>query len=420
MPSLAPIHALATVLLCGLMLAALSGCEQREQATRTEIEQGTSPPSAAEHAAASTSTGNRASGASRLLVDEPAATPAGMVWVAGGEFRMGTDAVPSPGASNPDRIKPDEYPEHPVALDGFWMKTTPVTNREFAQFVAATGYVTLAEREPTREELLRMGMHPDQITDEMFRPTSICFKENFDAANLVTGVQNWEYQVWEVREGANWRHPEGPDSSIDDRMDHPVVHVNFDDAQAYCAWAGVKLPTEAQFEYAARSGGKPVKYPWGDGLTTEGAEMCNYFQGEFPTKHLNRDGFETTSPVKSFAPNELGLYDMSGNVWEWCRDLYDATYYQRSARHNPTGPARSFDPAAAPEEANAVKRVQRGGSFMCNINNCTGYRCGARMRCEELSSSFHGGFRYVVEPEDRALFDERQSAITAEAVAASE
>lgn len=348
-----------------------------------------------------------------LIVEPPAETPDGLVWVPGGRFLMGTNFRPAPDRPNPDRIKPDESPAHEVELDGFWMKATPVTNREFAEFVAMTGFRTFAERIPTREELLHSGLDESQIDERLFRPTSICFNRHFDAQNLIVGPQNWEYQVWQIVEGADWRHPEGPDSSIDGREEHPVVHVNFYDAQAFCEWIGAQLPTEAQFEYAARSGGKPVKYPWGNDLAPGGEELCNYFQGTFPTQHINRDGFLVTSPVRSFPPNELGLYDMAGNVWEWCRDLYDAAYYSRSPRRNPPGPARSYDPAAPPEEARQTKRVQRGGSFMCNVNNCTGYRCTARMRGEELSSSFHCGFRYVVEPGRLEVYRQRQQAIAA-------
>lgn len=352
-------------------------------------------------------------GSAALIVAAPAPAPADTVWLPGGTFSMGTFFRPTPDGPNPDRIKPDEYPAHEVELDGFWMKTTPVTNREFAEFVAMTGFRTFAERIPTREELLESGLQESQLEEKLFRPTSICFNRNFDQDNLVVGPQNWEYQVWQIVEGADWRRPEGPGSSIEGRETHPVVHINWRDAQAYCEWAGAQLPTEAQFEYASRSGGKPVKYPWGGELTPGGREVCNYFQGSFPTHHENRDGYLVTSPVKAFPPNAAGLYDMAGNVWEWCRDLYDGTYYSRSPRRNPPGPDRSYDPAAPPEEATQVKRVQRGGSFMCNVNNCTGYRCSARMRGEELSSSFHTGFRYVIEPAGLEHYRERQAAIAA-------
>jgi sulfatase modifying factor 1 len=363
--------------------------------------------------AATSSTPSRQPDPVPLVIEAPESPPAGMVWVPGGKFEMGTDYFPLPGVANPDRIKQDEYPQHRVELDGFWMSASPVTNREFAEFVTMTGHVTLAERAPTTDELRRMGLANVPVTPDLLRPNSICFKQNIDADSLVFGEQNWEYQLWEVRPGATWRQPEGPGSSIDDRMDHPVVHVNYEDARAYCEWIGAALPTEAQFEYAARGGGRDVKYPWGNGLTAGDKELCNYFQGEFPLRHLNRDGYLTTSPVRSFPPNSLGLYDMAGNVWEWCRDLYDDRYYESSPRRNPTGPARSHDATAPPIERKVAKRVQRGGSFLCNVNNCTGYRCGARMRCDELSSSFHCGFRYVVEVADREAFESHQVEIAA-------
>ncbi len=387
------------LLAVGLWMAASAGCS-RESASE---------------AATGPTAGNAATESNKLpppIVDEPKATPAGMVWVPGGRFVMGTNDLPGPNDPNPDRIKPDEYPAHIVEVDGFWMDETPVTNRQFREFVEMTGHRTFAERTPTREELIRAGLDPSLINEELLRPTSICFNEKFDRENLIVGPQNWEYQVWTLVEGANWQHPEGPDSSIADREDHPVVHITWDDAVAYCNWAGKRLPTEAEFEYAARSGGRPIKYPWGNGLTgADNTEMCNYFQGTFPIDHQNRDGFQGTSPVKSFPPNDLGLFDMAGNVWEWCHDLYDGTYYQRSPVRNPRGPEQSYDPFASAMEQNQVKRVQRGGSFMCNTNNCTGYRCGARMRGEEMSSSFHTGFRCVVDTTMVEEFRLRQSAI---------
>lgn len=336
-----------------------------------------------------------------LIPAEP--TLPGMVWVPPGEFEMGSDYLPSPDDPNPDRIKPDEYPKHLVGLDGFWMDATPVTNRDFTEFVEMTGYVTFAEQVPTREDFAKSGVDPSLIPDEALKPGSMCFNDKFDRSSLVTEGVGWEYQVWAVIDGASWRHPNGPDSTIEDRMDHPVVHINWDDAVAYCQWAGKRLPTEAEFEYAARSGGKSIKYFWGNEREPDGKYMCNYWQGEFPTNRLNEDGFQTSSPVKAFAPNELGLYDMGGNVWEWCSDYYHHDYYGVSPRKNPQGPTESFDP----REPGLIKRVQRGGSFMCNTNSCTGYRTGARMAGEVMSSSFHNGFRGVV---DENMLDEYRKA----------
>lgn len=343
-----------------------------------------------------------------LIVEEPEATPDGMAWIPGGVFTMGTTEEVTP--ENPDRFKRDEYPAHEVALDGFWMDRTPVTNRQYAEFVEATGYVTFAEKKPTREDFAASGVDTSRIKEKDLVPGSICFNCAFNHDTLVTGVPNWEYQVWQIVEGADWRHPEGRESSIEDRMDHPVVHVNWDDAVAYCQWAGKRLPTEAEFEYAARGGREQQKYPWGNELLgPDDTYLCNFWQGTFPTERLNLDGFETSSPVASFPPNAYGLYDMAGNVWEWCSDYYHADYYSISPRRNPQGPDECFDP----QEPGIIKRAQRGGSFMCNTNNCTGYRCAARMRGEVTSSSFHNGFRCVVDPSMLDEFHAAQARIVA-------
>ena len=340
-----------------------------------------------------------------LIIEEPVETPEGMFRVAGGTFLMGTPDLPRPGEPNPDRIKLDETPAHEVELDGYWIDETEVTNKQFAEFVEMTGFVTFAEKVPTREELARSGLDMSQVPDEELYAGSMCFNPEFDRENLVVGPQNWEYQVWKIQRGADWRHPTGPDSSIEDRMDHPVVHVNWEDAVAFCQWAGKRLPTEAEWEYAARGG--PLhdgrKYPWGNERDPDGKYLANYWQGVFPTERLNLDGFESTSPVRSFPPNLLGLYDMSGNVWEWCQDYYHDDYYAVSPRRNPQGPNHSRDI----HEPDVIKRVQRGGSFMCNTNSCTGYRCAARMRGEFTSGSFHNGFRCALDP---SMIEEHQEA----------
>ncbi len=197
--------------------------------------------------------------------------------------------------------------------------------------------------------------------------------------------------------GANWKHPEGPESNIDDRRstDHPVVHVSWLDVEQYCRWAGKKLPTEAQWEYAARGGKRDLVYPWGNDRNPQGKWLNNIWQGEFPVTNTGADGFEKTSPVGSFPANGYGLFDMSGNVWEWCADFYQPDYYGSSPKANPPGPDHSFDP----RKPGIIKRVQRGGSFMCSEQYCVGYRVAARMKGEQDTGAFHTGFRCVVTPE---------------------
>ncbi|MCA8986815.1 MAG: formylglycine-generating enzyme family protein [Planctomycetaceae bacterium] len=320
-------------------------------------------------------------------------TPEGMVWIPGGTFQMGTRDFPQLGEPNIDKIKPDETPVHEVTVDGFWMDTTEVTNAEFARFVDATGYVTFAEITPKREDFI--GLVPDiaAIPEENLVAGALIFNEDFDRENFVTGVQNWEYQAWKYQKGADWRHPTGPESSIEGKMDHPVVNVVYKDCLAYCKWAGKRLPTEAEWEYACRGGAEQQRYYWGEELIVDGKYQCNYWQGDFPVDRQNLDGYLDSSPVKSFPPNPFGLYDMSGNVWEWVHDYYHRDYYTFSPKFNPQGPDKWFDP----DEPHVEKRVTRGGSFMCNTNNCTGYRNAARMRSDVTSACFHTGFRCAID-----------------------
>lgn len=320
---------------------------------------------------------------SPLVTEAPEEPPEGMVWIPGGTFTMG---------GQDDLHKPDEHPVHEVALDGFYMDATEVTNAEYARFVEATGYVTYAERSHTREEYA--GQVPDisMIKEEDLQPGSICFNPNFDASEIDLNDPLWPYHVWKLVHGADWRHPHGPDSSIEGLDDHPVVHVNYEDVIAYCDWAGKRLPTEAEWEYAARGGLEGKSYPWGDERQPDGEWVFNMWQGVFPVERKVEDGYKHSSPVKSFPPNGYGLYDMSGNVWEWTGDYYRPDYYKYSRRRNPPGPVNSYDPL----EPQYVKRVQRGGSYMCNENYCTGYRVSSRMKGDEISGTFHCGFRCVI------------------------
>ncbi len=321
------------------------------------------------------------------FVKPPGPAPEGMVWIPGGTVVEGDDQGP-----------PDERPAHSVTIDGFWMDRTEVTNAAFKKFADATGYLTVAERTPKREDFKGLVADVDKIPAENLVAGSICFNPHFDRKTLTKDQPLWPLQVWKYVKGANWQHPDGPESTITERMNHPVVHVAWVDAVAYCQWAHKRLPTEAEWEYAARGGLKDAIYPCGNELKSNGKWTMNIWQGEFPDTHNVQDGFRTTAPVASFPPNGYGLFDMAGNVWEWCSDFYRPDYYQFAPLANPPGPSDSYDPL----EPNSPKRVQRGGSFMCSDNYCRGYRVSARMKQDPDSATFHAGFRCVRSPEAAA------------------
>ncbi|MGH9341913.1 MAG: formylglycine-generating enzyme family protein [Acidobacteriota bacterium] len=291
-----------------------------------------------------------------------------MVWIPGGTFWMGSETGQS-----------DERPVHQVTVEGFWMDRTEVTNAQFARFAEETGYVTTAERKPDPKDF------PGVPADNLVAGSVV-----FSPPPGEVPLEN-HYAWWSYAPGAHWRRPQGPDSSIEGLEDHPVVHVSWDDAMAYAKWAGKRLPTEAEWEYAARGGLDRQPYAWGEERVPDGEWKANIWQGRFPGQNTTADGFQGTAPVASFAPNGYGLYDMAGNVWEWCADWYLPDYYAQSPAGNPPGPDTSFDP----NEPGVWKRVQRGGSYLCSDLYCIGYRPSARMKCSPDTGLSHSGFRTV-------------------------
>lgn len=284
------------------------------------------------------------------------ADTSGMAFIPGGDFLMGTDdreGFPADG----------EGPIHPVAVSDFHMDECAVTNDEFGRFAGATGYVTEAER---------FGW--SYVFHLFVSPATA------EKVSQTPQQTPW----WFVVPGADWRHPEGPDTGLEGRGDHPVVHVSWNDAMAYCHWSGKRLPTEAEWEYAARGGLVQKRYPWGDLLKPDGEHRCNIWQGKFPVKNHGSDGFLGTAPVRTYRPNGYGLYNMAGNVWEWCADWFSPAYYAASESANPAGPRQGTD------------RVMRGGSYLCHSSYCNRYRVAARSRNTPDSSTGNAGFRCVV------------------------
>jgi formylglycine-generating enzyme required for sulfatase activity len=302
-----------------------------------------------------------------------------MAWIAEATFVMGSD-----------RHYPEEAPAHRAHVDGFWMDTHAVTNRDFKRFVEATGYVTVAERPADAADY--PGADP-----AMLLPASVVFVKAPRALDMSDHYQWWRY----VR-GADWRHPGGPGTSLQGLWEHPVVQVAFEDAEAYARWRGKTLPTEAEWELAARGGLDGAEFVWGDELTPGGRVMANTWQGEFPWQNLLEDGFEATAPVGTFPPNGYGLYDMAGNVWQWTTDWYqDHGRIERACCtiDNPRGGSRdeSFD--ARTPGVRIPRKVIKGGSFICAPNYCRRYRPAARMAQEVNSATCHIGFRCIVRPE---------------------
>jgi len=307
---------------------------------------------------------------------------AGMVWIPAGRFMMGGDN---------DQARSDEFPKHPVQLEGFFIDETEVTNAQFSKFVDATGYITTAEKDVNWDDLKKqLPPNTPEPDSEMLKAASLVFVQTNEVVSL-----NDYSQWWEWKHGANWRHPHGPNSSIEGKENMPVVQVSWEDANAYCKWAGKRLPTEAEWEYAARGGLINNIYSWGNAPVDSGIFHCNYWQGSFPNQNDTTDHYYSAAPVKSYPPNAFGLYDMSGNVWEWCSDLYNNSYYQNCVKQkittNPKGPETSYDP----DEPLVSKRVMRGGSFLCNESYCSGYRNASRMKSSPDTGMEHVGFRCV-------------------------
>lgn len=318
-------------------------------------------------------------------VSDAAYAPTGMVWIRGGQFSMGSaDMV----------ARPNERPVHAVRVDGFCMDRHHVTNAEFRRFVQATGYVTTAERKPDWEELkTQLPPGTPKPSESLLVPGALVFVPTHEPVSLDDWTQWWRWVP-----GANWQHPEGPDSTILGKDNYPVVQVSFDDAQMFARWSGKRLPTEAEWEFAARGGLTHKRYAWGDEFRPQGNSMANTWQGQFP---LNV-GEHGLTQVGSFPPNGYGLYDMTGNAWQWTADWYSADAYRSMATahkvvDNPTGPLESFDPEVG-ENPRAPKRVIRGGSFLCSPDYCASYRPSARRGETPDTSTSHIGFRLVRSP----------------------
>ena len=299
-----------------------------------------------------------------------------MVWIPGGRFTMGGIG---------QDIPPDETPLHDVKIDGFWMDKTEVTNAQFETFVKATGYLTVAERPLSAAKI------PGLLPEFEGKTASLCFR-----APPGGGEATSPYDWWVPVIGADWRHPDGPGTSIEGKEKHPVVHVCYDDAVAYGKWAGKRLPTEAEWEYAARGGMNAQPFIWGKEKVPDGKWMANIWQGKFPAEKKVEDGFEGTAPAGNFPKNGYNLFDMAGNVWEITEDWYRPDTYatlakasDKEARKNPKGPADSYDP----DEPGAWKKVTRGGSYMCSDNYCRGYRPSARMKTAPDTGLQNTGFR---------------------------
>ena len=323
----------------------------------------------------------------QIIIGDGINGPKDMVWIPGGEFMMG---------SNSNIAKMNEKPAHQVHVNGFWIDQTDVTNAQFAEFVKATGYVSTAERQPDWETLkAQLAPNTPKPSDDKLVAGAMVFVGTKEAVPLDDNSRWWNFVP-----GANWRHPQGPGSNILGKENHPVVQVSYEDALAYAKWIGKRLPTEAEWEYAARGGLEQANYSWGDEFKPHDKTMANTFAGkEFPIidpAYKNKIG---TTAVASFPPNAYGLYDMAGNVWQWVADWYRADAFMLASQNriafNPQGPTNSYDPDDIYAPIDAPKRVIRGGSFLCDENFCMSYRPSARRGVDPYNPMSHIGFRLV-------------------------
>ena len=306
----------------------------------------------------------------------------GMVFIPQGTLNMGGDN---------DQAQSNELPKHKVSIDAFWLDETEVTNVQFEQFIKKTGYVTIAER-PIDWEEMKLQLPPDtpKPADSLLLPGSLVFKKPSTQVSLNNYHQWWEWKI-----GANWQSPQGGLDHIKDKKNHPVVQVAWEDAQAYCKSIQKRLPTEAEWEWAVRGGKENNVYAWGNEAAIEGKPRANFWQGPFPVKNTNQDGYLTTAPVKTYPPNAYGLYDMAGNVWEWCSDWYDYHYYKKKAASikGTTGPLK----VPGTNTSEMYEKVMRGGSFLCAENYCSGYRNSTRQGSSFDTGLNHTGFRCACE-----------------------
>ena len=354
------------------------GLYSNHDSKKGQVVAGTNPAAMMSHAAFEPTVLNHS--------NPPGKAPQGMIWIPGGEFSMGANDPPDMDDVGM-KATTDGRPIHRVYVDGFFMDKTDVTNGEFAKFVKATGYVTVAERKPRQED------YPNAPPENLVAG-SVVFSPPDHPVPL-----NDHFQWWSYVRGADWRHPEGPSSNIKGKDAYPVVQVAYEDAAAFAKWAGKRLPTEAEWEFAARGGlsGKP--FAWGDEFRPNGKWMANTHQGHFPNHDTGEDGYVGIAPVAQYPANQYGLYDMAGNVWQWTSDWYRPDYYKQlaetgSVARNPQGPETSFDPA----EPREPKKVHRGGSYLCTDQYCSRYIVGTRGKGEVSTGTNHLGFRCVIKP----------------------